>query len=116
VAYISSYAATKAYNLILAESLWDEVRESGVDVLGFMPGATRTTGFVLSKPHLGRSTVASIMEPKPTVAEALNALGRTPSWIPGRRNRWTLTLAQRLLPRKQMIKLVGSNMRKWYGK
>ena len=116
VPYVASYAATKAYNLILAESLWDELREHNVDVLGFMPGATRTTGFILSKPHLGRSTIASIMEPKPTVTEALKALGRTPSWIPGRRNRWTLTLAQRLLPRKLMIKLVGSNMRKWYGK
>jgi short-subunit dehydrogenase len=116
VAYISSYAATKAYNLILAESLWDELREDNVDVLGFMPGATRTTGFVLSKPHLERSTLATLAEPKPTVAEALKALGRTPSWIPGRRNRWTLTLAQRLLPRRQMIKLVGRNMRQWYGK
>ena len=116
VAYVASYAATKAYNLILAESLWDELREHGVDVLGFMPGATRTTGFELSKPHLERSTVAPVNEPKPTVAEALRVLGRTPSWIPGRRNRWTLTLAQRLLPRKQMIKLVGSNMRQWYGK
>jgi len=116
VAYLASYAATKAYNLILAESLWDELREHGVDVLGFMPGATRTTGFELSKPHLERSTVAPVNEPKPTVAEALKMLGRTPSWIPGRRNRWTLTLAQRLLPRKQMIKLVGSNMRQWYGK
>jgi len=116
VAYVASYAATKAYNLILAESLWDELRDHGVDVLGFMPGATRTTGFELSKPHLERSTVAPVNEPKPTVAEALRVLGRTPSWIPGRRNRWTLTLAQRLLPRKQMIKLVGSNMRQWYGK
>src|SRR5512136_3190615 len=116
VAYVASYAATKAYNLILAESLWDELREHGVDVLAVMPGATRTTGFELSKPHLERSTLAPLNEPKPTVAEALKMLGRTPSWIPGRRNRWTLTLAQRLLPRKQMIKLVGSNMRQWYGK
>ncbi len=116
VAYIASYAATKAYNLILAESLWDELRRQGVDVLGFMPGATRTTGFEKSKAHLERSTVATIAEPGPTVAEALRVLGKTPSWIPGRRNRWTLTLAQRLLPRKQMIKLVGSNMRQWYGK
>jgi len=116
VAYVASYAATKAYNLILAESLWDELRGSGVDVLAVMPGATRTTGFELSKPHLERSTLAPLNEPKPTVAEALKMLGRTPSWIPGRRNRWTLTLAQRLLPRKQMIKLVGSNMRQWYGK
>lgn len=116
VAYVASYAATKAYNLILAESLWDELRGHGVDVLGFMPGATRTTGFEKSKPHLERSTVATIAEPGPTVAEALKVLGKTPSWIPGRRNRWTLTLAQRLLPRKQMIKLVGSNMRQWYGR
>ncbi len=116
VAYVASYAATKAYNLILAESLWDELRGSGVDVLAVMPGATRTTGFELSKPHLERSTLAPLNEPKPTVAEALKMLGRTPSWIPGRRNRWTLTLAARLLPRKLLIKLVGSNMRKWYGK
>jgi short-subunit dehydrogenase len=116
VAYVASYAATKAYNLILAESLWDELRGSGVDVLAVMPGATRTTGFELSKPHLERSTLAPLNEPKPTVAEALKMLGRTPSWIPGRRNRWTLTLAARLLPRKQLIKLVGSNMRQWYGK
>jgi hypothetical protein len=116
VAYTASYAATKAYNLILAESLWDELREHGVDVLGFMPGATRTPGFEQSKPRLERSTVAAVAEPGPTVAEALKALGRTPSWIPGRRNRWSLTLAQRLLPRKQLIKLVGSNMRQWYGK
>jgi short-subunit dehydrogenase len=115
VPYVASYAATKAYNLILAESLWDELRRHGVDVLGFMPAATRTTGFELSKPHLERSTLATIAEPGPTVAEALEALGRTPSWIPGRRNRWIMTLAQRLLPRKQMIKLVGSNMRQWYG-
>jgi short-subunit dehydrogenase len=115
VAYIASYAATKAYNLILAESLWDELREHGVDVLGFMPGATRTTGFVLSKPNTAH-TVATIMETKPTVTEALNALGKAPSRIPGRRNRCTLLLAQKILPRKQMIKLVGSNMRQWYGK
>ena len=116
VAYISSYAATKAYNLILAESLWDELRGHGVDVLGFMPGATRTTGFILSKPNLGSSVVAPIMEPKPTVAEALKALGKAPSRIPGRRNRWMLLVASKVLPRSQMIKLVGSSMRRWYGK
>ncbi len=115
VSYVASYAATKAYNLILAESLWEELRPHGVDVLGFMPGATRTTGFVESKPRLGSFTVAPIMEPAPTVAEALRVLGRSPSWIPGRRNRWSMALMQRLLPRKQLIGVVGSNMKKWYG-
>jgi short-subunit dehydrogenase len=113
---IASYAATKAYNLILAESLWDELRWHGVDVLGFMPGTTRTTGFVLSKPHLERSRLATVMEPAPTAAEALEALGRTPSHIAGARNRWTIFLAQRLLPRRRLITLVGNTMRAWYGK
>jgi short-subunit dehydrogenase len=115
VAYIASYAATKAYNLILAESLWDELRGHGVDVLGFMPGTTRTTGFVLSKPRLERSRLATVMEPGPTVSEALKALGRTPSHIAGARNRWTIFLAQRLLPRRRLIALVGQNMHAWYG-
>lgn len=115
VPFVASYAATKAYNLILAESLWDELREHKVDVLGFMPGATRTTGFVESKPRLAGSTVAVIMEPGPTATEALKALGKAPSWIPGRRNRMTLAIANRVLPRKFLIRLVGSNMRHWYG-
>ncbi|MEE8374446.1 MAG: SDR family NAD(P)-dependent oxidoreductase [Dehalococcoidia bacterium] len=114
-AYAANYAATKAYNLILAESLWDELREHGVDVLGFMPGATRTTGFLLSNPRLKGSRLANVMGPEPTVAEALKALGKWPSRIAGTRNRWTLFLAGRLMPRRKMITLVGKTMRDWYG-
>ncbi len=116
VAYTASYAASKAYNLILAESLWEELRERGVDVLGFMPGATRTPGFEQSRPRLERSSLAPVSEAGPVVAEGLRVLGRTPSWIPGRRNRWSLTLAQRLLPRRRLIQLVGGNMRQWYAR
>ena len=36
-AYISTYAATKAFNIVLAESLWEEWRSSGVDVLAIFP-------------------------------------------------------------------------------
>ena len=116
VAYVASYAATKAYNLILAESLWDELRGSGVDVLGFMPAATRTTGFVLSEPRLERARFAGVMEVKPTVREALTSLGRSPSRIAGARNRFTILMAGRILPRTTLIRLIGNNMRGWYGK
>jgi uncharacterized protein len=116
VAYIASYAATKAYNLILAESLWDELRLSGVDVLGFMPAATRTTGFVLSKPRLERARFAGVMEVKPTVRDALASIGKSPSRIAGTRNRLTILTASRLLPRKTLIRIIGNNMRGWYGK
>jgi short-subunit dehydrogenase len=33
-ALVASYGATKAFNLVLAESLWTELRPHGVDVLG----------------------------------------------------------------------------------
>jgi short-subunit dehydrogenase len=115
-AYAANYAATKAYNLILAEGLWAELREHGVDVLGFMPGATRTPGFEASQPRLGGSRLATVMEPGPTVADALKALGKGPSQIAGRRNRWTMLLTGKLMPRKKVIALVGGTMRDWYGK
>jgi len=115
VAYVASYAATKAYNLILAESLWEELRQHGVDVLGFMPGTTRTTGFMLSKPRLECSRLAKITEVEPTVTEALEALGKRPSQIAGTRNRWTAFLTK-LMPRKKATALAGKTMRDWYGK
>lgn len=113
--YVANYAATKAYNLVLAESLWYELRPHGVDVLGFMPGATRTTGFDLSKPKLERSKIAPVMQSKPTVAEALAALGKGPSRVAGRRNRWSMLLTTRLLPRRAAIAVVGRTMGRWYG-
>jgi len=36
------HGAGKAYELILAEGLWDELRDRGVDVLGYVVGATNT--------------------------------------------------------------------------
>jgi len=40
-----SYGAAKAYELILAEGLWDEFREHGVDVLGYVVGATASANY-----------------------------------------------------------------------
>ncbi len=114
VAYVADYAASKAFNLILAEGLWDELGQHGVDVLGFMPGATRTPGLMNSRPRLERSRLATLMEPEPTVSEALRALGRRPNQIAGRRNRWS-ALLMRMMPRKMAITLVGNTMRAWYG-
>ena len=39
--YISTYAATKAFNIVLAEGLWDEWRTRGVDVLVCVSGAVK---------------------------------------------------------------------------
>jgi short-subunit dehydrogenase len=40
--YQATYAATKAFDTMLAEGLWHELTPDGVDVLGVLAGATRT--------------------------------------------------------------------------
>ena len=65
-AYSANYAATKAYDLILAESLWYELGRYGVDVLGFMPGSTKTPGWDANAPKPDR--FVKVMSVKPTVA------------------------------------------------
>jgi len=43
--YLSIYAAGKAYELVLAESLWDEWRDHGIDALAYVVGATASTSW-----------------------------------------------------------------------
>src|SRR6266540_5009373 len=50
-AYISTYAATKAFNIVLAEGLWEEWRAQGVDVLVCVSGAIKTPNYVASEPE-----------------------------------------------------------------
>ena len=49
--YLSVYAATKAFSRILAESLWYEWKNSGVDVIACCAGATATPGFKNTNPE-----------------------------------------------------------------
>jgi short-subunit dehydrogenase len=96
--FAAAYAATKAFDIVLAESLWFELRAAGVDVLGLIAGATRTPAMQRSglrfadsdasgseKSNAGPNVVA--MEPDEVVAEALAHLGDGPVWIAGARNR-----------------------------
>jgi short-subunit dehydrogenase len=56
-----SYGAAKAYELILAEGLWDELREHGVEVLSYVVGATASANYVGARPdayHGADSTAA----------------------------------------------------------
>jgi hypothetical protein len=111
-ALVASYAATKAWNLILAESLWDELRDTGVDVLGVLPGTTRTPGLLSSAPQPGLAT-ANLMDPADVAREALDALGHTPSVIPSQANRDSDAFLSSL-DRAEAIKAMGDVMRATY--
>jgi short-subunit dehydrogenase len=94
------YSATKAFDNLLAEGLWGELRGSGVDVLALQPGATET-GFQRAagqKAHAGDSADR-------VVEVALRALGRQPSVVAGAYNWLRANAGVRLLPRSLLALL-----------
>jgi hypothetical protein len=95
--YVATYAATKAFDWLLAEGLHQEWRPRGVDVLAAVAGLTDT-------PH-ARATGVRVdampsMKPEDAVRDLLGALGREPFWVAGEANRGALALLESL-PRKQ---------------
>jgi short-subunit dehydrogenase len=113
-AYISNYSATKAYNLVLAEGLWEEWRAAGVDVLACIAGAVRTPNYLSSTPRSAGKLADATIEPETVVRATLNALGRGPTVIPGRMNRFSSFVMRRVLSRRGAIRMMGSVLRKMY--
>ncbi|HEX7737623.1 MAG TPA: SDR family NAD(P)-dependent oxidoreductase, partial [Ktedonobacteraceae bacterium] len=95
-ALLVNYTATKAYNRLLAEGLWDELRARGVDVLTCCPPAVSTPGYLASAPKGSMSALT----PQAVASSALAALGHGPTIIPGWSYRLANFLMQRVLPRK----------------
>ncbi len=106
--FVSTYGATKSFNLSLAEGLWAELRGQGVDVLSVCAGATATPNLLkaVTKPPPG------MQQPEDVVSEALEALGKGPVLIPGRFNRFASFLLRRLLPRRSTIQIMANQTRK----
>ena len=102
---ISVYAASKAFNLILAEGLWYELRSHGIDVVACCAGAMRTPGYLRS---FGRD-VPGMLFPDEAARRTLDGLGRGPRLVPGSVNRMTALLMGRLLPRRAAVRLIGRN-------
>jgi short-subunit dehydrogenase len=108
--YIASYAASKAFDLVLAESLWHELAGQGVDVLACRAGATRTPAYEQSQPDFK----GPVMEPGPVAEAALRRLGHTPSTVAGGLNRVAAFLMGRLMTRKRAIRMMGNTTAKIY--
>jgi len=108
---LASYAASKAFNLVLAEGLWAELRAGGVDVVACRAGATRTPGYEASRPR----AKVPLMEPEPVVEAALSALGRGPAVVAGGLNKLAAFAFSRLLPRRAAIRIMERATRRLYG-
>jgi short-subunit dehydrogenase len=103
-AQVALYSATKAFDLVLAEGLWYELRDHGVDVVAIRPGSTRTPGWQSSQPPSG--DLQGVMEPADVVRDALAALGNTPSTPAGAANRKAEAMF-RSMPRRDVIELMS---------
>jgi len=104
---LASYAASKAFNTVLAEGLWGELRNHGVDVLACCAGAVRTPGYrgAASKDAPGTLDADAVAR------AALAGLGRGPRVIPGAVNKLASVVMGRLLSRKRSVLLMQDQTR-----
>ncbi|MCL2265035.1 MAG: SDR family NAD(P)-dependent oxidoreductase [Treponema sp.] len=103
---LAAYAATKAFNAVLAEGLWKELHPHGVDVIGCCAGAILTPGYERaekSKQAPGTMTADDVAE------QTLKSLGKRPVIVPGAVNKIGRFVLTRLLSRKAAIGIMSKN-------
>lgn len=109
VPYISTYAATKAFDLLLAEGLAEEMKPHGIRVCALCPGSTESEFHEVA----GQAHVASITRHRESaekvVRTGLRALANGKSYvISGAANYWGAQ-SQRLAPRR-LVTRIAANM------
>lgn len=101
--FYTTYGATKAFDLMLAEALWAELRDDGIAVLALSPGNTPTEFQAVA--GVGPpAAMASPMTTDSVVRVALDAIGHVPSVIPGTMNT-LMASGARFLPRRVVAAL-----------
>ena len=102
--FITTYGATKAFNLNFGEGLWFELKEKGVDVLACTAGATRTPNLLKASPK----GEPGMIEPEQVVAEGLAALGQKPMVVTGAFNRFATFFMRRVMTRRMAVEILGN--------
>jgi short-subunit dehydrogenase len=78
-AYLATYGASKAFDLVLGEALWAELRPHGVDVLSMVLGPTDTPAF---RRVLHGREFDGMADPDDVAREMLDHLGDGPTFPP----------------------------------
>jgi short-subunit dehydrogenase len=112
--YLASYAASKAFIRVLAESLWYEWREKGVDMMACVAGATTTPGYIGSRPEPAGWLAPRPQQPEMVAEECLKKIGRTPSFVSGRGNKLASFFMQHVLGNRRAVRVMGNTTRKIY--
>jgi short-subunit dehydrogenase len=109
---LANYNATKAYDLLFAEGLAEELRPYGVDVQALCPGGTLTefqqvAG--LDPRGLGPFARLAFASPTSVVVASLKNLGRRVTVVPGFLNK-LMVFTMKILPRRWAIRILGATM------
>ena len=102
---VAAYSASKAFNVVLAEALWGELNEQGIDVSVCCAGAMPTPGYLASTDW----EPPGMLSPDEAASQTLDALGKGPRILPGLINRLSAQIMGRLLTRKAAIRLIAKN-------
>ena len=100
---IAAYAASKAFNVVLGESLWSELRPHGVDVVVSCAGAVRTPGYATA----AKADAPGTLDASIVAEQTLAALGHGPMVVPGATNRLARFVMGRVLPRRTAIGIMA---------
>lgn len=103
---IATYAASKAFNSILAEGLWHELKQHNIDVITSCAGAISTPGY---KNAQGQKEAPGTLSAIQVAEDTLKALGKMPRTIPGKINKLAHFFMNRIIPRKWAISIMDKN-------
>jgi short-subunit dehydrogenase len=104
---LTTYAASKAFNSVLGEGLWHELRGYGVDVVASCAGAIRTPGYADARSDEAPGT----LDAEAVAERTLDALGSGPRVTPGLTNRLASQVMGRLLPRRLAVSIMARSTR-----
>jgi short-subunit dehydrogenase len=111
VPFISTYAATKAFDLLFAEGLAEEVRPHGVRVCALCPGSTESEFHEVA----GQSGLVAAMRSRETAEKVarvgLQALAAGKSYVISGTGNYLGAHAQRLVPRRFVTRITARMFR-----
>ncbi len=100
---VATYAASKAFNIVLGEGLWAELAPRGVDVLTSCAGAIRTPGYAKA----AAGDAPGTLDADAVAEKTLDALGRGPLVVPGATNQLARFVLGRVLSRRGAVAVMA---------
>lgn len=105
VPYISTYAATKAFDLLFAEGLAEEMKPHGIRVCALCPGSTESEFHVVA----GQEKFMRKAETAEKVARTgLTALAAGKSYVISGLGNYLGAWGERLVPRRMVTRIAGN--------